>query len=143
MSRFPEAGCPGCSMFTDQIGHLAHFHARDTSLVLVSGAPVADIERYRARMGWDIPWYSTTDDFSADHGVDEYFGLFVFLRQGTQVFLTHSTRGRGVEGLGSVWTFLDLTPFGRQEDWEDSPEGTPEGPRHQWWRPHDEYGDAA
>jgi predicted dithiol-disulfide oxidoreductase (DUF899 family) len=143
MSRFPEAGCPGCSMFTDQIGHLAHFHARDTSLVLVSGAPVADIERYRARMGWEIPWYSTTDDFSADFGVDEWFALFVFLRQDDEVFLTYSTRGRGVEALGSVWTFLDLTPFGRQEDWEDSPEGTPQGPRYQWWRLHDEYGDTA
>ncbi len=143
MSRFPEAGCPGCSMFTDQIGHLAHFHARDTSLVLVSGAPVADIERYRARMGWEFPWYSTADDFSADFGVDEWFGLFVFLRQDDEVFLTYSTRGRGVEALGSVWTFLDLTPFGRQEDWEDAPEGTPQGPRYAWWRLHDEYGDTA
>jgi predicted dithiol-disulfide oxidoreductase (DUF899 family) len=143
MSRFPEAGCPGCSMFTDQIGHLAHFHARDTSLVLVSGAPVADIERFRARMDWEIPWFSTTDDFSADFGVDEWFGLFVFLRQDDEVFLTYFTRGRGVEALGSVWTFLDLTPFGRQEDWEASPEGTPQGPRYQWWRLHDEYGDTA
>ncbi len=143
MSRFPEAGCGGCSMFADQIGHLAHFHARDTSLVLVSGAPVADIERYRTRMGWEVPWYSTTDDFSADYGVDEYFGLFVFLRDGDEVFLTYRTNGRGVEALGSVWTFLDLTPFGRQEDWEDSPEGTPQGPRYEWWRLHDEYDDAA
>jgi predicted dithiol-disulfide oxidoreductase (DUF899 family) len=141
MRRFPEAGCEGCSMFADQIGHLAHFHARDTSLALVSGAPVADIERYRARMGWEIPWYSTTDDFSADFGVDEWFGLFVFLRDGDQVFLTYRTNGRGVEALGSVWTFLDLMPFGRQEDWEDSPEGTPQGPRYEWWRLHDEYED--
>src|ERR1044071_7091316 len=56
---WPEAGCPGCSMFIDQVGHLAHLHARDTSFVIVSRAPLANIERYRERMGWDIPWFSS------------------------------------------------------------------------------------
>jgi predicted dithiol-disulfide oxidoreductase (DUF899 family) len=139
MKRFPEAGCGGCSMFTDQIGHLAHLHARDTSLVLASAAPVADIERFRTRMGWEIPWYSTTDDFSKDFDVPEYFGLNVFLRDKDQIFRTYFTTGRGVEALGSVWTFLDLTPLGRQEDWEDSLEGYPQGPRYSWWNLHDEY----
>ena len=72
-------------------------------------------------MGWTIPWYSTTDDFSADFDVPESFGLNVFLRDGDRIFRTYFTTGRGVEALGSVWTFLDLTPLGRQEDWEDSP----------------------
>ena len=143
MARFPEAGCGGCSMFADQISHRAHLHARDTSLVLVSAAPVADIERYRERMGWDIPWYSTTDDFSEDFDVPETFGLNVLLRDGDQVFRTYFTTGRGVEALGSVWTFLDLTPLGRQEEWEDSPDGRPQDPPYTWWRLHDEYDDDA
>ena len=64
----------------------------------------------------------------------------MFLREGDRAFLTYETRGRGVEALGSVWTFLDLTPFGRQETWEDSPAGYPQTPPYAWWRPHDAYG---
>ena len=143
MDTYPEEGCSGCSMFTDQIGHLAHFHARDTTLVLASAAPVADIERFRTRMGWDIPWYSTTDDFSQDFDVPTTFGLNVFLRDGDDVFRTYFTTGRGVEALGSVWTFLDLTPLGRQETWEDSPEGYPQDKPYSWWQLHDHYAAAA
>lgn len=140
---WPSGGCEGCSMFADHIGHLAHLHARDTSLVLVSPAPVPDIERYRERMGWTAPWYSTSDDFNADFGVTTGFGLNVFLRDGEDVFRTYFTTGRGVEALGSTWTFLDLTPLGRQETWEDSPEGWPQTPPYQWWRRHDEYENSA
>jgi predicted dithiol-disulfide oxidoreductase (DUF899 family) len=141
---WPTAGCPGCSMFVDQIGHLAHPHARDTTLVLVSRAPLAQIEPYRKRMGWPVPWFSSSgSDFNVDFGLTtdqgETFGLSVFLHDGDSVFRTYFTAGRGVEALGSVWTFLDLTPFGRQEDWEDSPDGWPKTPRYTWWRRHDEY----
>jgi predicted dithiol-disulfide oxidoreductase (DUF899 family) len=141
---WPDAGCDGCSMFVDQIGHLAHLHARDTSVALVSIAPIASIERYRKRMGWTIPWFSSAGtDFSRDFGVatdeGETFGLSVFLRDGDNVYRTYFTSGRGVEALGSVWTFLDLTPLGRQEHWEDSPEGWPQGEPYVWWRRHDEY----
>jgi predicted dithiol-disulfide oxidoreductase (DUF899 family) len=141
---WPSAGCSGCSMFVDQIGHLAHLHARDTSLALVSRAPLANIEPYKERMGWTIPWYSSAgSDFNTDFGVTtdagETFGLSVFLRDGDDVYRTYFTAGRGVEALGSVWTLLDLTPFGRQEDWEDSPAGYPQTPPYQWWRRHDEY----
>jgi predicted dithiol-disulfide oxidoreductase (DUF899 family) len=143
---WPEAGCPGCSMFVDQIGHLAHLHARDTSFVLVSIAPLPSIEAYKKRMGWTIPWYSSAaSEFNKDFGVTtadgETFGLSVFLRDGDSVFRTYFTAGRGVEALGSVWTFLDLTPFGRQEEWEDTPEGRPRTPPYSWWRRHDEYED--
>jgi predicted dithiol-disulfide oxidoreductase (DUF899 family) len=147
-----EVGCDGCSMFVDQIGHLAHIHARDTSFALVSRAPIAKIEAYRKRMGWTIPWYSW---FGGDLGVDfgtspetprvgayqdgESFGLSVFIREGNDVFRTYFTTSRGVEALGSVWSFLDLTPLGRQEEWEDSPEGYPQGKPYEWWRRHDEY----
>jgi predicted dithiol-disulfide oxidoreductase (DUF899 family) len=142
---WPSAGCPGCSMFVDQVGHLAHLHARDTSFALVSVAPLTNIERYRKRMGWTIPWFSSEDsDFNVDFGVTtdqgETFGLNVFLRDGDDVYRTYFTSGRGVEALGSVWTFLDLTPLGRQEEWEDSPEGHPQTPMYHWWRRHDEYG---
>jgi predicted dithiol-disulfide oxidoreductase (DUF899 family) len=137
---WPDAGCDGCSMFVDQIGHLAHLHARDTSFALVSVAPIEKIEAYRERMGWPIPWYSLAgSDFNSDCGVTDGFGLSVFFRAGDEVFRTYFTSGRGVEALGSVWTFLDLTPLGRQEDWEDSPEGYPQTPRYRWWRRHDEY----
>jgi predicted dithiol-disulfide oxidoreductase (DUF899 family) len=147
-----EVGCDGCSMFVDQVGHLAHIHARDTSFALASRAPIAKIEAYRKRMGWTIPWYSW---FGGDFGVDfgtspetprvgayqdgESFGFSVFIREGDDVFRTYFTTSRGVEALGSVWSFLDLTPLGRQEEWEDSPDGYPQGKPYEWWRRHDEY----
>jgi predicted dithiol-disulfide oxidoreductase (DUF899 family) len=147
-----DEGCDGCSMFVDQIGHLAHLHARNTSLALISRAPLEKIETYRKRMGWTIPWFSSFGgDFNVDFGVspeepqpDQYqdgenFGLSVFLRDGDQVFRTYFTQRRGTEALGSVWTFLDLTPLGRQEEWEDSPEGYPQEKPYDWWRRHDEY----
>jgi predicted dithiol-disulfide oxidoreductase (DUF899 family) len=70
----------------------------------------------------------------------ETFGLSAFLRDDDGVYRTYFTTGRGVEALGSVWTFLDLTPLGRQESWEDSPAGALQTPPYQWWRRHDEYG---
>jgi predicted dithiol-disulfide oxidoreductase (DUF899 family) len=145
---WPSAGCPGCSLVVDNIGHLAHLHARDTSLVLVSRAPLANIELYKERMGWTVPWFSSHgSDVNVDLGITtdegETFGLSVFLRDGDSVFRTYFTSGRGVEALGSNWTFLDLTPLGRQEDWEDSPEGYPQTPPYHWWNYHDAYGGPA
>ena len=95
-------------------------------------------------MGWTIPWYSSAgSDFNTDFGLStdagETFGLSVFLRDGDDVLRSYFTTGRGVEALGSAWTFLDLTPFGRQETWEDSPPGTPQTAPYEWWRRHDEY----
>lgn len=146
------AGCPGCSWFVDQVGHLAHLNARDTSFALVSRAPIAKLEAYKRRMGWTVPWVSSYGtDFNPDFGVGpeapdskadqdgERFGLSVFLRDGDSVFRSYFTNNRGVERLGNVWTLLDLTPFGRQELWEDSPKGWPQTPPYQWWRRHDEY----
>jgi predicted dithiol-disulfide oxidoreductase (DUF899 family) len=148
VNGWPSAGCDGCSMVVDNLGHLAHLHARDTSLVLVSRAPLAKIEPYKERMGWTVPWLSSFgSDFNVDFGVTtdegETFGLSVFLRDGDSVFRTYFTSGRGVEALGSNWTYLDLTPLGRQEEWEDSPDGWPQTPPYEWWRRHDEYEGAA
>jgi predicted dithiol-disulfide oxidoreductase (DUF899 family) len=148
-----EVGCPGCSMFVDQVGHLAHLNARDTSFAAVSRAPIGRIEAYRLRMGWTFPWVSSFGtDFNPDLGVGpkepqpqepqdgEEHALSVLLRDGAKVFRTYVTTARGVERLGSVWTLLDLTPYGRQETWEVSPKGWPQTPPYEWWQRHDEYG---
>jgi predicted dithiol-disulfide oxidoreductase (DUF899 family) len=95
-------------------------------------------------MGWTLPWVSSAaSDFNRDFGVTtesgESFGLSVFLRDGDKIYRSYFTSGRGVEALGSVWTFLDLTPLGRQEKWEDSPNGWPQARPYAWWRRHDEY----
>jgi len=141
---WPTAGCPGCSWFVDNIGHLAHLHARDTSLVLVSRAPLANLQRYQGRMGWRIPWFSSADnDFNTDFGLTsdagETFGLSVFFRDGDRVLRSYFTTRRGVEALGNTRSFLDLTPLGRQEDWEDSPADSPQTPTYGWLRRHDQY----
>ncbi|MFL5825572.1 MAG: DUF899 domain-containing protein [Thermoleophilaceae bacterium] len=139
VGRWPESGCPGCSFLADQVAHLAHLNARETTLAFVSRAPQPDIERWKARMGWDIPWYTLTDDFDADFGVDEWHGTNAFLRHGDRVFRTYFVNNRGDEAMGSTWSYLDLTALGRQEEWEDSPEGYPQSPPYQWWHLHDEY----
>ncbi|MDT5105126.1 MAG: hypothetical protein QOI25_2639 [Mycobacterium sp.] len=136
---WPEHACRGCSMIADHIGNLAHLNARDTTLVFVSRAPLADIDRVKARMGWDIPWYSITDGFDVDFGVDEWHGTNAFIRDGDRVFRTYFINNRGDEALGTTWSYLDMTALGRQEDWEDSPDGYPQTPPYQWWNWHDEY----
>ena len=113
-------------------------------MAFVSRAPLANIQAYKKRMGWKTPWVSSAgNDFNRDFGVTtdkgETFGLSVFLRDGTKIYRTYFTNGRGTEALGSTWTFLDLTPFGRQETWEDSPEGYPQTAPYKWWNWHDNY----
>jgi predicted dithiol-disulfide oxidoreductase (DUF899 family) len=144
---WPDAGCVGCSMVTDQFGSAAHFHARDTSLCLMSLAPLRSIEKFKKRMGWTYLWYSSEgSDFNSDFGrtteKGENYGLSVFIHDDKDVYSTYFTDGRGVEGL-NIWTFLDLTPLGRQEEWEDSPAGGPRTKPFVWWRRHDEYGKGA
>jgi predicted dithiol-disulfide oxidoreductase (DUF899 family) len=136
---WPDRGCPGCSMLADQVGHLAHLNARDTTLVFVSRAPQDAIAKLKNEMGWDIPWYTITDSFDADFGVDEWHGTNVFLRDGEKIFRTYFIDNRGDEAMGSTWAYLDITALGRQEEWEDSPDGYPQTPPYQWWHRHDEY----
>jgi predicted dithiol-disulfide oxidoreductase (DUF899 family) len=90
-------------------------------------------------LGWQIPWYTLTDDFDADVGVDEWHGTNAFIRNGDKVFRTYFIYGRGDEVMGNTWAYLDMTALGRQEEWEDSPEGYPQGKPYEWWRWHDEY----
>jgi len=137
---WPDHGCPGCSFVGDQVAHLAHLNARDTTLAFVSRAPQPEIERWKARMGWEtIPWYTLTDDFDSDFDVEEWHGTNAFIREGDQVFRTYFVNERGDEAMGSTWTYLDITALGRQEEWEDSPEGYPQDPPYGWWNLHDEY----
>jgi len=139
VAGWPESGCPGCSFVADQVAHLAHLNARDTTLAFASRAPQPDIERWKTRMGWEIPWFTITDDFDVDFGVDEWHGTNAFLRDGDRIFRTYFVDSRGDEAMGSTWNYLDITALGRQEEWEDSPEGYPQSPPYQWWRLHDEY----
>lgn len=147
-----EEGCDGCSMVVDNMGHPAHLNARDITRVLVSRAPLEKIEPFKQRMGWTEPWYSSYgSDFNPDFGLGpetpqpdayqdgETFGLSVFLRDGDEVYHTYFTDRRGVEYIGTSFSYFDIVPYGRQEDWEDSPEGWPKGPRYTWWRHHDRY----
>jgi predicted dithiol-disulfide oxidoreductase (DUF899 family) len=140
---WPDHPCVGCSMMADQVTDVAHLNARDTTLVLASRAPQADIVRAKARMGWTMPWYTMLDGFDADFGVDEWHGTNAFIRDGDRVFRTYFIDARGDEALGTAWAYLDMTALGRQEDWEDSPEGYPQTKPYEWWNWHDEYGHTA
>ncbi|OZG72184.1 hypothetical protein BTA51_17715 [Hahella sp. CCB-MM4] len=141
---YAESPCTGCSMVVDNIGHIAHIQARNTSFVMVSRAPYPKLVAFKQRMGWDIPWYSSHDsdfniDFNATRENGEMFAVSVFLREGEKIYRTYYTTLRGVEYLGSIWSYLDLTPMGRQELWEDSPEDVIQTPPYQWMRLHDGY----
>ncbi|WP_320772773.1 DUF899 domain-containing protein [Streptomyces sp. CRN 30] len=148
-----DAGCRSCSAFLDQVGHLAHLRARDTSFAVVSRAPYPRILPFKARMGWTVPWYSSfVSDFNEDFEVTlehegelvERPGLSCFLRDRDRVFHTYSTYERGLDCLGSTTSLLDLTALGRQEEWEEpvgraSALGAPAGSERV--RYHDEYED--
>jgi predicted dithiol-disulfide oxidoreductase (DUF899 family) len=136
---WPEHACRGCSLGADQVSHLSHLNARDTTLAYASRAPQADIGRLKARMGWKMPWYTITDSFDVDFGVDQWHGHNVFIREGDRVYRTYLINSRGDETMGTVWSYLDATPLGRQEAWEDSPPGYPQTPPYHWWRWHDDY----
>ncbi|WP_410598803.1 DUF899 domain-containing protein [Amycolatopsis sp. lyj-90] len=140
---FPDHACKGCSLVADQVAHVAHLNARDTTLAFASRGTQPDISRLKARMGWTMPWYTITADFDVDHGVDEWHGTNAFIREGDQVFRTYFVNDRGDEVMGGTWSYLDITALGRQEEWEDSPEGYPQSPPYEWWNWHDSYEGAA
>jgi predicted dithiol-disulfide oxidoreductase (DUF899 family) len=146
-----DDGCPTCTGYVDALSGLSTLHNRDTTFALVSRAPFAKLAAYQARRGWRVPWYSsygsefnydfhvTFDasvapiehnyrhvDIPADEQPCESQGLSVFFRLDDAVFHTYSAYARGVEGLTNAYSFLDVTPYGRQEDREDSPSGWPQ-----------------
>ena len=90
-----------------------------------------------------MPWYTITDSFDADFGVDEWHGHNVFFRDGNKIYRTYFINSRGDEAMGTIWSYLDMTALGRQEEWEDSPEGYPQSRPYKWWNWHDSYVPAA
>jgi predicted dithiol-disulfide oxidoreductase (DUF899 family) len=133
--------CSGCSSFVDNLTDQPHLNARDTRLIVMARAPQEQIAPVRERFGVRPPWYSSYGTtFNDDLGLDG-FGLSVLLRDGDEVFRTYFTSGRGVDRLRLDFNLLDLTPYGRQEEWEDSPDGWPQTPTMRWLRHRDEYGD--
>src|SRR5947208_15775896 len=111
---WPDHACVGCSMIADHVGHLAHLNARDTTLAFASRSPQTDIKRVKARMGWGrIPWYTITDDFDKDFGVDEWHGHNAFIRDGNGGFRTHFINARRDERFGTRRTYQDTTAPGR------------------------------
>src|SRR5262245_63371673 len=136
---WPDHACRGCSFGADQVAHLAHLNARDTTLAFASRAPQPEIERLKKRMEWKMPWYTITDNFDVDFGVNEWHGTNAFINDGDNVFRTYFINSRGDEQMGSNWNYLDITALGRQENWEDSPKGYPQTPPYKWWNWHDAY----
>src|SRR5205807_954727 len=105
---WPEQACRGCSMVADQVAHLAHLNARDTTLAFASRAPQADIARLKKRMEWKMPWYTITDSFDKDFGVDEWHGTNVFIHDGGKIYRTYFIKSRGDEQMGGTWNYLDI-----------------------------------
>jgi predicted dithiol-disulfide oxidoreductase (DUF899 family) len=139
-----EEGCDGCSLMADHIGPLSHLYAKDTSFVLISRAALPKLLAFRDRMGWQLPWVSSAgstfnEDFHATVDGEERHAVSVFLRDGERIFHTWQTFNRGEEPFMVVFDLLDLTPYGRQETWEDSPAGWPQQPPYEWMRLADSY----
>lgn len=131
MDRGPNDFCPGCTAFTNNVGDLGMLARAGVSWATISNMPLAQIEEYKARKGWTLPFVSSHGTtFSEDCGAGDGFLLSVFLRDGSEVFRTYATTARGVDRLVFVNSVLDLAPYGRQEDWEDSPSGWPQHPTY-------------
>ena len=131
MDNGPDAFCPGCTWFTDNVTHLAGLAEAGVAWATVSNMPLAQIEAYKAQRGWTLPFLSSRGtSFADDCGAGRGFMLSMFLRDGTDVYRTYSTTARGVDRVLFVNNILDLAPYGRQEDWEDSPPGWPQHPTY-------------
>ena len=123
-----EEQCEGCTFYTGQLRELAHLHSRDTTFAVLCQGAYAQSTRYRDFMGWDLPWYSAEPALDSLL-VGREIGLFhivCYLRDGDRVFETYWTNWRGVEAMDNSYGLLDLTVYGRQEPWEDSPPGWPQ-----------------
>ena len=124
--------CEGCSLYTSQVRELSFLHSRDVTYAILCQGPYEESTRYRDFMGWDLPWYSAPRGSLDALLVGRQVGLFhlvCYLRQGDRVFETYWTTRRGVEPIGNSYGLLDLTVYGRQEAWEDSPAGWPQRPK--------------
>jgi predicted dithiol-disulfide oxidoreductase (DUF899 family) len=128
--------CPGCTGFTSQFTRLEILNNFDARFVIVTQGPIDEALAYKRLVGNTMTWYSTANStFGADVGAPPGggFGVNVFLRDGDTVYRTWHTDGRGTEQLGYSFALIDLLPYGRQEEWQDSPEGWPQGPTYSRW----------
>jgi predicted dithiol-disulfide oxidoreductase (DUF899 family) len=131
MDNGPDEYCPGCTWFTNSVVYLKGLADAGVAWATVSNMPIAQIEAYKAKMGWTMPFVSSRGTtFSDDCGAGGAFGLSMFLRDGTDVYRTYFTTSRGVDRLLFVNNMLDLAPYGRQQEWEDSPAGWPQHPTY-------------
>ena len=123
--------CEGCSFYTSQVRELSFIHSRDVTYATFCQGPYEESARYREFMGWEMPWYSAPQDSLETLLVGRRIGMMhivAYLRQGSKVFETYWTTRRGVEAMDNSYRLLDLTVYGRQESWEDSPAGWPQWP---------------
>jgi len=137
-----EWQCPGCTGFTSQFTRLDFLEGYDARFVIVTQGPIDEALAYKARVGNKMTWYSTAgSSFGTDMGAppDGGFQVNVFLRVGTTVFRTYNTQGRGTEQLSYTFPLIDLLPYGRQEEWQDSPEGWPQSPTYSRWAPSEAF----
>jgi len=131
MDLGPDKFCPACTGSMNSVTGLDELTEAGVTWAVVSNMPLAQIEPYKAKMGWTFPFVSSHGtSFSDDCGAGIGFVLSVFLRDGTDVYRTYSTAARGVDRLFFPQNILDLCPYGRQEDWEDSPPGWPQHPTY-------------
>jgi predicted dithiol-disulfide oxidoreductase (DUF899 family) len=121
--------CEGCTWVTSQVRELSYIHSRDVTFAVFCKGPYEESARYREFMGWEMPWYSAQDSLDtllAGRRVSMMY-IVCYLRQGPRVFETYWTTIRGVEAMDNSYRLLDLTVYGRQETWEDSPVNWPQG----------------
>jgi len=135
--------CEGCTWCTTHVAELSYLHSRDITYAVFCQGPYGESSRYRDFMGWQMPWYSTQDSLDTllvgrQKGL---MHLVCYVRDGDQVFETYWTNYRGVEAMDYSFALMDLTVYGRQEEWEDSPPGCPQTPAYAWWNWHDDYAD--
>jgi predicted dithiol-disulfide oxidoreductase (DUF899 family) len=127
MDRGPDEYCPGCTWFTNHVVNLEVLAECGVAWATVSEMPLAQIEKYKAAKGWTMPFLSSRGTtFAADCGADGGFMLSMFMRDGSDVYRTYATTSRGVDRVLFAHNILDLAVYGRQELWEDSPEGWPQ-----------------
>ena len=137
-----EWQCPGCTSFTSQFTRLEFLEAYDARFVIVTQGPIDEALAYKARVGNAMTWYSTANSsFGAamDAPAGGGFQVNVFLRDGDTVYRTWNTQGRGTEQLSHTFALVDLLPYGRQEEWQDSPDGWPQSPTYTRWTPSEAF----
>ncbi len=130
-----DAQCEGCTFFNGQVRELSYLHSRDVTYATFCEGPYEESVRYRDFMDWDVPWYSAQDSADALLAGRGFGTLICYLRHGDRVFETYWTTDRGVEVMAPSYRLLDLTVYGRQETWEDSPAGWP----HRWENNGDQF----